>query len=101
MLASAAAVTAMSASDMAFACDPLANLEVLDTVTECNYLTHILVAYGHRGLDGVLRPLVPIVDMKVSAANGYFLDFDKDIVDTHFRHRDILHPYARFSILFY
>jgi hypothetical protein len=41
-----------------------------------------LVADHHRWLDGLLGPMVPVVDVNVSAADGGFFDLDEDVVDS-------------------
>ena len=101
MLASAAAVAAVSAGNVTLTGNTVADFVVSDATAHFYDFTDILVANGHRSLDGVLRPLVPIVDVKVSAADSNFPNLDKYIIYTDFRHRNIFHPDARFCILFY
>ena len=50
----AAAVATVSAGDMSFAGDPVANLQVLHPATHIHNLAHIFVADGHGGLDRFL-----------------------------------------------
>ena len=100
VLASTTAVTAVAAGYMPLSSNAVTYLEILPhSASEFNDFTHILVANRHRGLNGVLRPLVPVVDVQVGAADCNFLDFDKNVVHAHFRHRNVFHPYARLGIL--
>ena len=101
VLAAPAAVAAMTAGDMAFSGHAVSDLVVLDTAAQLHNLADILVTDGHWGLDRVLGPLIPVVDVEVSTANGYFPNLDKNVIYTDFRHRDIFHPDSRFSILLY
>ena len=89
----------MTAGDMPFSGHTVADFVVLHTASDIDNLSDIFMAYGHRNLDGVLGPLVPIVDMEVGAADGHLPYLDEDIVHSDFRHRDIFHPYSRFRIL--
>ena len=91
----------MTAGDMALSGNTVTDLVVLYAAAHLHNLADILVTDGHRGLDSVLGPLIPVVDVEVSTANGYFPNLYKNIVHADFRHRDIFHPDSRFSILLY
>ena len=94
MLQPAAAVTAVSASDMTLASDAVANLDVAYTRANFGYYAYILMTNSHRSLNGLLAPLVPLVDVQVGAADGGLLDLDEHIVHTHLRHGNLFHPNA-------
>ena len=53
-----------------------------------------LVADGHGHRNGVLRPLVPIVDMDIGAADAGVADAYQHVVDSDFWFGDILKPKA-------
>ena len=91
----------MTAGNMTLSGNTVPDLVVLDAAAHLYNLTDILVTDGHRGLDCVLGPLIPVVNVEVSTANGYFPNLDKNVIYTDFRHRDIFHPDSRFSILLY
>ena len=69
MPAAGAAVAAMAADDMAFARDALADLVFGDGRAEIGDRADEFMAGDHRHRHGLLRPLVPIVDMHVGAAD--------------------------------
>src|SRR5690606_24490205 len=54
----------------------------------------ILVSHGHGHGDGLLRPVVPVVDVHVRAADRGLRDPDEHIVGTGLRLGDVLHPDA-------
>ena len=62
-------------------------------------LSHELVAGYHGGLDGALRPPVPLVDVEIGAADGGPLHFDQYVVDAQFRVRHFLQPEAFTGLL--
>lgn len=94
VLQSAAAVAAVSAGDVALTCDAVAHLDVAHAGAYLFHYAHVLVAYGHGGMDGFLAPLVPLVDVQVGAADGGLLDLDEDIVHAHLGHGNVFHPQA-------
>src|SRR5580658_4431396 len=94
------AVTTASTDDVAFAADQVARLEVADIGADFDDLAHEFVADGHRNGDGLLRPLVPLVNMHVGAADAGFLYADEHIVDANFRHRNVFEPEAAFGPAF-
>ena len=75
------AVAAVAAYDMAFAGYYLAYVVGRYAGAQLRYLAYVLMSYDHRGLDILLRPLVPVVDVYVSAAYSGLVDLDK-----HFAH---------------
>ena len=101
MFAASAAVAAMAAGYMPLSGDAVADLVVTDSAAELDNLAYIFVAYGHRRLDCVLGPLVPIVDVQVSAADRDLPYLYKNVIHTDFRHRDVFHPYTRLGVFFY
>ena len=88
------AVTAVSARNMSFRRHTVAYLEIANTGTAVCYNTHELMSHGVRRFAVCLRPCVPLIHMQIRSADSGFGDFDQDIIDAHFRHRDIFHPDA-------
>ena len=72
------AVAAVAAGDMALAADTLANGKAGDTLAQGSDLAHILVADGHRRLDVLGSPGIPVVNMYVSAADGSLVNLDEN-----------------------
>ena len=63
---------------MALAGDALADREARDARAKLGDLADILMADDLWGLDVLLRPLVPFVDMDVGAADRGFVNFDQN-----------------------
>jgi hypothetical protein len=95
-----ATVAAFAADDMTFARDPLADMVLGDRRADLSNLADELVADYHRHRNGLLRPLVPVPDMHVRAADGGFLHLDQHVVRPGFGHRHMLHPEADFRFCF-
>ena len=53
------------------------------------YFANILMAYGHRRLDVLLAPGIPIVDMYIRTANSCFMDLYQYLAYTRLRHRHL------------
>jgi hypothetical protein len=51
-----------------------------------------LVSDLHGDRNGLLRPGVPVVDVHIRPANRRFMDFDQDVVEADFRHRNVFQP---------
>ena len=71
-------VAAVAAGDMALAGDALADREARDACAEFRDLADILMADDLRGLNVLLRPLVPFVNMDVGAADRGLVDLDEN-----------------------
>ncbi len=95
-----AAVTAVAAGDMAFARNAIANLKAFHFLADAHHFADIFVTDDHGYRNGLLRPLVPVVDMHVSTADGGLTNFDQQIVMTDFRLRYVGHPDAFFRFQF-
>ena len=67
-------VAAAAAGDVALAADPLAHVEPGDARAQLGHLAHVLMADDHGGLDVLLGPGVPVVDVHVRAADGGLVD---------------------------
>jgi hypothetical protein len=78
--ATGAAVAAEPAGDVAFAGDAVTDLEAAHFLTDLDNLADVFVADVHRHGDRLLRPLVPLPDVDVGAADRSLLDADHDVV---------------------
>ena len=72
-------VAAVTAGDMAFAGYALADRKACDARAELGDLADILMADDLRGLYMLLRPLIPLVDMDVGAADCSFVNLDQNL----------------------
>ena len=59
-----------------------------------------LVADRHGHGNGLLRPVVPLVDVHVGAADAGAQHADQDVVDADFGDGDILEPQAGLALAF-
>ena len=94
MIAPAARGPAPHADHMAFARHALADLEAPHVGAERGDLTRIFVADGHRRRDRLLRPLVPVEDMDVGAADAGLVHFDQHVVGADLGDRLLFEPEA-------
>ena len=88
------AVAAAPADHVALAGNDLPGVEVVDVVAHLDDFADEFVADHHRHRYCLRRPLVPLVDMQVGAADRCFLYLDQNVVEAGFRLRDVFHPDA-------
>jgi hypothetical protein len=94
------AVSAMAADDMSLARYALADFVFSDGCAEIRDGSDKFMAGDHGNRHGLLRPLVPIVDMNVGAADRVFFDLDQHVVRADLGKRHLLHPDAGFGFRF-
>ena len=94
MAAAGEAVATAAAGDVAFAADDVAGMEVVDVRADGDDLADKLMADHHGHRNGLLRPLVPVVDMNVGAADAGVAHADQHVVDAVLRFGNILQPQA-------
>src|SRR5579871_2721661 len=87
-------VPAVTARDMSFGRDTVAELVIVDAGTQRHDAPDELVADDEPGRDRALGPLVPLVDMQVGAADRRLLDLDQHLVGADLGNRHLLHPDA-------
>src|SRR5450759_535272 len=92
MLFSAAAVTAMTTSQMAFSGNSFANFKVGYSCAHFFNVPHVLMTNYHWNPDSFLRPCVPLINMQIGTADCRFLNFYDNIIKPRFRNRNFLHP---------
>ena len=85
---------------MAFAADDVAGIEVVYVGADFDDLANEFVANGHGDGDGFLSPVVPLVDVDVSAADAGVADADEDVIDADFGFGNFFEPEARLSLAF-
>ncbi len=80
-----AAVAAEAAGDVAFSGDAVADREAAHFLPELDDFAHVFVADVHRHGNRLLRPVVPLPDMDVGAADRGLRDPDHHVVVADFR----------------
>src|ERR1700694_1315030 len=94
------AVAALAADDVPFRADDLVRVDVHHVLAQLHDFADELVADHQGWIDGVLRPLVPAVDVKIGAADAGPQDADQHLAGTRLRLRHVLEPQARFPLRF-
>ena len=82
-------VAAVAAGDMTLAGDALADRKARDARAKLGDLADILMTDDLWGLDVLLRPLVPFVDMDVGAADRGLVDLDENFSGARHRNRHL------------
>ena len=76
------AVSASAAYDVAFAAHDVAWIEVADIRADLDNLADELVTDDHGLRNGLLRPVIPLVNVHVRPADTGITDADQDVVDS-------------------
>ena len=63
--------------DLARATDDIADFEIVHIAPDLDHAADELVADDHGDGDGLLRPVIPVVDMHISTANRGFANFNQ------------------------
>src|SRR5438105_11322147 len=86
--------------DVALGADDLAGKDRRDALAQFDDLADELVPNHQWRVDGVLRPLVPAVDVEVGAADAGAEDADQNLARTRLRLRDVLQPESGLGLCF-
>ena len=95
MAASGETIAAMSARDVAFACDKIAWRETLHAIADAIDDPDKFVADSHRYRDRLLRPRVPVIYMYVRSADRRLQNANEHVVVANFGNRNFLEPKTR------
>ena len=79
---------------MPFARDDVSREEVIDIGPHRNNLSNELMSDSHRHPDGLLRPIVPIVDMNIGATDARVAHPNQHVVNTGRRLWNLFQPEA-------
>src|SRR6185437_4188297 len=101
MAASSETISAAAADNVAFAADQFAGMEVVYVGADLHDLADEFVSDDQGYRNGGAGPLVPLVDVKVGAADSGEQDADFDVINTDVRLRHILEPEATLTAGFY
>jgi len=80
------AVAAVTANNMPFARDELAQRKPSHARTDIGHGADIFMTNDERRLDGPLRPRVPLINMNIRSTNRGFLNFDQHIIQARRGH---------------
>ncbi len=84
-----AALQTLAAGHMHLGRNEIAFLDAGDFIPEGCHFAAKLMAGNQRGVDPVLRPAVPLINMKIGAADGRNFDLDQDIGPAKRRNLDL------------
>jgi hypothetical protein len=84
---------------MSFATYDLPREKIGDVGTNFDDFANELMANHHRDGNGLLRPIIPAVDMQIGAADGGAPDTYQDVIDPDRRNRDVLQPQSGLGVL--
>src|SRR5262249_55565419 len=94
------AIAAAPAHDVAFSADDIAREEVADVRTDLDDPADELMPDRHRHGNGLLRPIVPLVDVDVGAADAGLENANQNVVDADPGLLDIFQPESGLAAAF-
>jgi hypothetical protein len=100
MSAARQAIAATSADDVPFAADQFSGMEVVDVRTDLDNLANKLMPNNKWHGNCRLRPLIPVVNVDVGAANSREQHSNFDVIDPDLRFGNIFQPQSRFLAAF-
>ena len=94
-------VAAAAADHVAFSADDLSRMEIADVRANSYDLAHELMSDDKRYGDSRSRPIVPLVDVKVSTANAGHQHTNQYVIDAEFRLGNIFEPQTSLALALY
>src|SRR5581483_1083672 len=94
------AITAAPADHMPFAADKFSGMEVVNVRANLDDFSDELMPNHQRNGNGLLRPLIPVIYVDISATNAGKEHPNFDVVDSDLRLRNIFEPQACFLAAF-
>ena len=80
------AVAAAATNDMAFTGNDLTYMITFYPGADGGDLAYIFMADGHGGVNVLLRPGIPVINMYVRTADGGFVDLNEHLPDANLRY---------------
>ena len=94
-------IPAMSTDDVSLTHHHLTASKSEDVVADCIDDADELMTNHHWHRDCFLRPVIPIIDVNVGAADRRLQHADENVITASFRNGNLLKPEARFGFRFY
>ena len=101
LLVALQAVAALAAGNVPLAGHQIAGMEALHAGPHLHHFAHILMARGQAHRDGMLGPVVPLVDVHIRTADGGFPDLNFHVVGPQLGDGDPFHPQALLRLFLY
>jgi hypothetical protein len=89
MTPSSQTVSTAAAYYMSFSRDEIADFEIVNIASDLNDPAYELVTDRHGDGNGLSSPLVPVVNVHIRAADRRLVNLDEDVIDPHFRNRNL------------
>lgn len=93
-------IPASPADDVPFAANDLAGMKIIYVGADSDDFSDKLVSNRHRNRDSGARPIVPVIDMDVGAADSCVSDADQNVVDADYGLRNIFKPQSGRGLAF-
>src|SRR5260370_1778448 len=93
-------VAAAAANHVNFAAHNLCWIKIDHIGDDLDYLAHELVSDQEGGWNGLTRPIIPLEDMHVRAADTGAPHADQNVIDADARDLDLFEPKARLRLGF-
>src|ERR1700691_3889481 len=95
------AVTTTPADHVALDADNVSGIKIVHVGSDGGDLADKLMTNHHRHRDGSLRPIVPLEDVHIGAADAGVTHTDQNVIDANGRLRHIFQPQPAFSATLY
>ncbi len=95
------AIPAPAASHVPFPAHDVPGIKIGDVRADLRNFTHKLVPDHQGNIDGSLRPVVPLINVQIRAANSRAMHTNEHVIDPNFWCFHVLEPKSRFSFAFY
>src|SRR4030095_3762623 len=92
MAAPSEAIATMSTRDVTLAAHQVSFCKTFDVTTYTIDNANKLMANGHRHWNGFLRPIIPVIDVQIRAADRGFQHSDEHIIAANLWNRNVLQP---------
>ena len=94
-------VSTFSTCDMSFSRYQISNLKSPYTFPFFYNLSNVLMACSKANRNGMLRPVIPLINVYIRSTDCCLMNLDLHIIRSHFRDRNSLHPETFFRFFFY
>ena len=92
MRVSGTAIPTVAANDMTFGRHPVSFHVAGDAIAQLYDASDKFMTDYQAGLNGALRPVIPLVDMDIGAADCSFFDLDQYFIGAGYRYWNLFHP---------
>ncbi len=95
------AIPATAASHVPFPAHDVPGIKICDVRAHLHNFAHKLVPDHHRDIYGFLRPVVPLINVQIRAADSRAMHTNEHVIDPNFWRFHVLEPKPGFFFAFY